>query len=199
VKIAIATLTLCVLAVAAGCGNDSTDSKALLIESLRNDKAHLTTEIEQSKAENDQLKQQIETLSGTREQASFDDIHRIESVKITRYTNIYDKDKSGTRESLIVYIQPTDSQGDIVKTPGSAEVELWNLNKPSDQALLAKWNVDSDQMKKLWFAAMVSTNYRLTFDVTDKIEKYDTPLTVKMTFTDQLSGKTFHDQRVIKP
>ena len=46
---------------------------------------------------------------------------------------------------------------------------------------------------------MVKVNYRLTFDITDKVTSFDEPLTVKVTFTDYLSGKVFKKQKVINP
>jgi hypothetical protein len=45
----------------------------------------------------------------------------------------------------------------------------------------------------------MGSNYRLIFDMKGKIEKFDQPLTLTVTFTDYLSGKTFSEQKVIKP
>ena len=79
------------------------------------------------------------------------------------------------------------------------DVQLWDLNKDNGQALLSQWQVKPDELKELWFASIVSVNYRLTFDIADKITEFEEPLTVKVTFTDYLTGKVFKDQRVIKP
>jgi hypothetical protein len=79
------------------------------------------------------------------------------------------------------------------------DVQLWDLNKDEGEALLGRWNVKPQELKELWFDALLRTNYRLTFDIADKIDKYEEPLTVKVTFTDYLSGKVFKEHRVIKP
>ncbi|GAH67953.1 unnamed protein product, partial [marine sediment metagenome] len=55
------------------------------------------------------------------------------------------------------------------------------------------------ELKKLWFATLITINYRLTFDVADKITGDEEALTVKVTFTDYLTGKVFTEQKVIKP
>jgi hypothetical protein len=201
VKIIITTLTLCVLTAVTGCGSDDTAiiSMSDQLELTRKDKNKLADQLEQSRANNEQLKKQVKTLSGAREQATFDDIHSIERVEITNYTNLYDKNDDGKMDTLIVYLKPSDVQADIIKAPGEVDVELWNLNKPGAEAQLGKWHVKPDELKKLWFATLVTINYRLTFDITGKIEKYDEPLTVKVTFTDHLSGKTFKEQKAIKP
>jgi hypothetical protein len=76
------------------------------------------------------------------------------------------------------------------------------LNKKGGQALLAEWHVGPDQLKKLWLTALLAGNYKLTFDVADKVELFKSAsggLTVKVAFTDYLTGKTFQEQKVIKP
>jgi hypothetical protein len=170
----------CLLVAAAGCENGGKSPLAVKVDTLRLEKRQLARQIEKSKTEAEQLRD-------------------LRQIKITRYTNLYDKDKDGQKEKLIVYIQPIDEQGDIVKASGAVDVQLWDLNKKARQALLGQWHVKPDELKKLWYATLITINYRLTFDVADKIDKFDEPLTVKVTFTDYLSGKVFKEQKVIKP
>ncbi len=169
------------------------------IQQLKQEKTELTRQIERSENENEQLQKQILVLSGLPEEAKAENLYRLQRIKVTRYTNFYDKDKDGEKEKLIVYIQPLDEEGDIVKATGTVDVQLWDLNKEADQALLGQWHITPDQLKKLWFATVITINYRLTFDVADKIENIQEPLTVKVTFTDYLTGKVFKEQKVIKP
>lgn len=188
------------LAVAAGCDSaDRPDPLKEQINSLKQEKTQLTRQIKQSGLENKKLKKQIQVLSGLPADAKLENFYNLQRVKISGFTDFYDKDKDGRKEKLIVYIQPIDQDGDVVKAIGSVEVQLWNLNQPNGQALLGQWRVEPDELRKLWFATLITINYRLTFDVADKIEKLEEPLTVKLTFTDHLSGKVFKEQKVIKP
>ena len=183
----------------AGC--ESTNGKIPLaeqIQTLKEQKTQLISQIGQFKAENEQLKKQIQVLSGLPDD-KLEGLYELQNIKITRYTNLYDKDKDGKKEKLIVYIQPIDEEGDIVKAAGAVDVQLWDLNKEAGQALLGQWHVKPDELKKLWFATLITINYRLTFDVADKIDKFEEPLTVRVTFTDYLSGRVFKEQRTIKP
>jgi outer membrane murein-binding lipoprotein Lpp len=184
---------------AAGCENGGKSPLAEKVDTLRLEKRQLARQIEQSKTEAEQLRKQIETLSGLGPDIRLENLYDLRQIKITKYTNLYDKDKDGQKEKLIVYIQPIDEQGDIVKASGAVDVQLWDLNKKAGQALLGQWHVKPDELKKLWFATILIINYRLTFDVADKIERFEEPLTVKVTFTDYLSGKVFKEQKVIKP
>jgi len=188
------------LAVAAGCDSaDRPDPLKEQINSLKQEKTQLTRQIKQSGLENKKLKKQIQVLSGLPADAKLENFYNLQRVKITGFTDFYDKDKDGRKEKLIVYIQPIDQDGDVVKATGSVDVQLWNLNRPNGQALLGQWRVEPDELRKLWFATLITINYRLTFDVAGKIEKFEEPLTVKLTFTDHLSGKVFKEQKVIEP
>ena len=190
----------CLLGFVAGCGNGSSKTIPLVnqIEQLRQEKAQLKKQIEQSKTENEQLKKQIQVLSGLPKD-KLKNLYNLQGIKIGGYTNLYDKDKDGEKEKLIVYIQPIDEEGDIIKAAGTVDVQFWDLNKEDSQALLGEWHVTQKQLKQLWFATLITINYRLTFDIADKIDKFDEPLTVKVAFTDYLTGKVFKEQKVIEP
>jgi ribosome-binding ATPase YchF (GTP1/OBG family) len=195
-----AIFAACLLICTAGCENANKKSPlAEQIQQLKQEKTELTRQIERSENENEQLQKQILVLSDLPEEAKAENLYRLQRVKVTRYTNFYDKDKDGQKEKLIVYIQPLDEEGDIVKATGAVDVQLWDLNKEANQALLGQWQVTPEQLKKLWFATLVTINYRLTFDVADKIGNIQEPLTVKVTFTDYLTGKVFKEQKVIRP
>ncbi len=188
------------LVLSAGCANNKQTSPIKKqVASLKREKTQLKNRIEQAQSENRQLKKQLLVLHGLKDEAKLKDLYDLKTIKVTRYTNLYDKDKDGKKEKLIVYIQPMDRSGDIVKTPGAVDVELWDLNRDNGKARLSRWHIKPDELKKLWFTTMFTANYRLTFDVADKINEFEEPLTVKVTFTDYLTGRVFEEQRVIKP
>jgi predicted nuclease with TOPRIM domain len=190
----------CLLAIAAGCENgNNREFLKEKISTLTQEKAELKSQIEQSKSEAEQLKRQVQTLSDLPAEVRLEDLYELQKVKITRYTNLYDKDKDGRKEKLIVYIQPIDEEDDIVKATGAVDVQLWNLNKEDGEALLGEWHITPSELKELWFATLITINYRLTFDVAEKVTGEEESLVVKMTFTDYISGKVFKEQKVIKP
>ncbi|HUU16759.1 MAG TPA: hypothetical protein VMW72_06395 [Sedimentisphaerales bacterium] len=190
------------LCVVAGCENANSQKSPLVeqIGNLTKQKKQLDNQLEQSRAENEQLTKQMQVLSGLPEEVKGENLYRLEKIKIGKYTGFFDKDDDGKKEKLIVYIQPLDEEGDIIKATGAVDVQLWDLDSSeTNQALLGQWHVEPGELKKLWFATLVTINYRLTFDIGDKVRSFDEPLTVKVTFTDYLSGKVFKEQKVIKP
>ena len=194
----VLSIAFCLLSVA-GCQQpDQKESLTALIEKLTQENTELQKQIERSDTENKQFKQQIQVLSGLPEEVKLESLNLLDKINIGKYTGFFDKDDDGKKEKLIVYIQPVDKQGDTIKAAGAVDVQLWDLNKTDSEALIDEWRIEPEELKKLWFATMVKINYRLTFDVADKIESMEEPLTVKVTFTDYLTGKVFKEQKVIK-
>jgi len=192
-------ITIACFILFAGCQKERTTSKTSNLKSLQQQNNLLSNQLNQCNLQAAQLKQQVENLTFIRASVKAQDIYNLQQIKISRFTNFYDEDEDGKKEQLTVYFHPADDCGDSIKAAGYVEVQLWDLSKEGDNALLAVWKKDSNELKKLWFTGLIGPNYRLIFDVKDKIEMFDRPLTLKVTFTDYLTGKTFTEQKVIKP
>jgi len=200
VKILTVVLALGLLTLTAGCQTPGRDlSLQKERDSLRLEKSRLQGEVQNLRQQNTQLREQLKVLSGIEKDAKLDDIYDLKGVTISKYTNLYDKDKDGRSEMLIVYLQPMDRSGDVVKAAGAVEVELWDLSKDPEDAMLGKWQVKPAELKKLWYDSIFTVNYRLTFDMPGKIAEFTEPLTVKVTFTDYITGKVFREQKTIEP
>jgi len=185
VRCSLFVVALISLAFASGCeiktGGKSTASKQT--QQLTTQKTDLQNQLEQIKAENDRLKKQAESLSTLPPDKRADAIYHIKAVKIGRFTNFYDDDKTLTaagKKKLVVYVEPIDETGDAVKAGGTVEVQLWDLNKKENEARLAQWRVEPNEIKKLWLGGMLSSGYRLSFDAAGIVDKFDKPLTVKV-------------------
>jgi outer membrane murein-binding lipoprotein Lpp len=183
----------------AGCQKEKTENASSQIEKLKTQNSDLAVKLQQSQKESEQLKKQIQALRDFGENFKPEDIYNLQKINITRYTNLYDNDDDGKKDTLLVYIQPMDEYGDVVKATGLVEVQLWDLDRKEGQPLLGQWRVSPAELKKLWFATLITVNYRLSFNIVALVEKFDRPLTVKIKFTDYLSGKIFEEQKVIKP
>jgi hypothetical protein len=186
----------------AGCQDTrERDSLTAQVEQLTQEQAQLQRQIEQSEAQNKQLKEQVQVLAALPENVKLENLRLLASIKIGRYSGFYDKDKDGRAEKLIVYVQPLDEEGDKIKAAGDVDVQLWDLSKTDAGALLGQWHVTPGELKKLWFDTLLTINYRLVFDLPDTITPAalaQDSLTVKVTFTDYLTGRVLTEQKAIK-
>jgi hypothetical protein len=208
VKISFFAIIGCLLAFISGCGGGNSydnsikkDLEMITLELsiIKLENKHLTLQTEKALSENKELQKQVDILTGLEQSIKAGKAYSIDAVKFGRYTNLYDNDKDGKMETLAVHLQPKDDAGDKVKAAGEVTVELWDLNKKGENAQLGRWEVGAKELKKSWAATLLTTSYRLKFDISDKVDNYKTPLTVKITFTDYLTGKAFHQQREITP
>ncbi|HBG27265.1 MAG: hypothetical protein A2Y10_12625 [Planctomycetes bacterium GWF2_41_51] len=144
-----------------------------------------------------QLKKQVESLMGLNKQARTEALSTLANVELTNRSDLYSKDDDKKKETLVVYIKPIDDMGDVVKAAGLVEVELWNLNAPPKDATLGQWKIEPDELKKYWTSSLMSTHYKLQFNVGDVLTGSEKELTLKVKFTDYLTGKVFKGQKVI--
>jgi len=98
-------------------------------------------------------------------------------------------------EKLRVFIVPTDDHGDPIKSAGTFTVELFDLAQ-TDNNLVGKWTFDNEQTKKAWQGTWPLYTYDLEATL-DKQPAHD-DLTVRVTFTDLLTQRTFTAQKQIK-
>jgi hypothetical protein len=119
-------------------------------------------------------------------------VHGLKLGRLTAGADL-DRDKPGD-EGLKVYATPTDDEGDPLKAAGSFTVEAFDL--ADGGAAVGRWTYDVDATRKAWNGSALSRQYVLTAPW-QQPPKHD-ELTVKVTFRDELTGREFHEQKVVK-
>ena len=193
-----AYLFLIFAAVTVGCQN--TSKKISLKEqndSLLAENERLVKKNDKLQAETEQLTEQLRVVTELPRQARLDAIPALDKIEITSRSGLYDKDKDGNKETLIVYVRAVDDQGDAIKFPGSITIQLWDINAESDKALLRTWKRDPEEIKKLWSGTFMTSYYKLRFDVSELALGTNSQLTINAVFTDYLSGRVAKAQRAI--
>ncbi len=200
-RTAVSIAAGCLLSFLFGCDQAANQRISLReqVRQLNAQNTELQSELADMQGENERLSRQVNVLSALGGDVRAEKLNRVKQIKIGKYTNFYDKDDDGTKEKLIVYVQPVDEAGDVIKAAGAVDVQLWDLNKDDGEARLGQWTIGPDELKELWFATMLTINYRFVFDVSTIVQQFTEPLTVKVAFTEYLTGRTFTEQKVIKP
>ena len=153
-------------------------------------------QVQTLESENTQLAEQVNTLSTLDAAARLEALDTLKKVRIGKRTAFYDKDKNGTNETLVVYLEPLDTVQDYVKAVGKVKIELWDLDVAEDTAKLAEWIIEPYELHAAWGGTIFTGYYRIKLtpeNISDQKKDY----TVKVTFTDYLSGKVLTDQKTI--
>jgi hypothetical protein len=186
------------IALLLGCENSSKQPLWSQIQQLGKEKTDLKLQVKQLQKENEQLQGQVATLSSLEREVRLEALSGLERIEISKRSGLYDKDDDGKNESLIVYVQPFDDTGDTIKIVGKVIVQLWDLNRESNEAQIAEWQIEPAQLKQYWAGTFMTNYYRLKFDVANMLTGSEKELTVKVTFTDYLTGRTLRAQKVIQ-
>lgn len=182
-----------------GCSGNSNQSLWQQITDLTNQRSTLAVNVQKLEQENEQLRQQVKTLGNFDPNERTAAVDVINKITIGSRTGLYDKNGDKKKESLVLYLEPTDIAGDRIKAAGRLEVRLWNLQAEDPQkALLKQWTIEPEELKKSWSATLMTYCYRVVLGVEDVVSENQSALTVKVQFVDYFSGRILEDQRAIK-
>ncbi len=195
-RLVVAALAVCALVL--GCGRGAERSLFDQVKLLAEEKTELKLQVEKLQDENEELTKRVKMLTALGPDVRLEVLGRLESIEISGRSGLYDKDKDGTKETLVVYVRTIDDAGDAIKAVGSVEVQLWDL-EAEDNARLAQWRIKPEELKRLWSSTVMTSYFRLTFDVSELLRDNEKELTVKVTFTDYITGNILRKQKVIKP
>lgn len=169
------------------------------LEECHAENTDLTLRLESLMDENTQLVEQVQTLSQLDRQTRMSSLATLESINIGTRSGLFDQDDNGSKETLIIYLEPIDTVQDHIKAVGECTIELWDLNAAPDRALLKRWTIGASDLHGTWGGTLFNAYFRLVFDISDLPGDNTSELTMKAEFTDYLSGKVVRDQRVIQP
>ncbi len=98
-------------------------------------------------------------------------------------------------EGLQIYTVPTDQAGDEIKAAGSFVVEAFDLSKGSE-VRLGRWEIPTGEASKKWLGNALQYGY--IFELPWQTVPTGDEVTIRTTFTDELTGRAFTTQRVVK-
>ena len=127
--------------------------------------------------------------------AKLEQLFTVHAIKLGRLTGGDDWDSQPGQHGIKVAVEPMDGQGDKIKAAGSFVIDAYDLAASGDSRI-GHWTFDLQQSRQAWNGASFLYCYVL------KCPWQKTPghsdITVRVTFTDALTGRQFSDQKVVK-
>ena len=183
--------------VASGCGSPNVASITVRKQNqdLQDQVAELTRAREADAATIRALQEKqgggLKTLPPDR----LDKLFTVHGIKLGRLTGGSDLDaKTPGDEGLKIYATPTDDDGEPLKAAGTFTVEAFDLAAKTPE--LGKWEFDLAATRKSWINAALIHQFVLTCPWQQRPRHEE--VTIKVTFRDELTGREFHEQRVVK-
>ena len=126
-------------------------------------------------------------------------LYTTHDLKFGSLTGGFDAGPARPGESGVkVYVVPTDQDGQPLKAAGSFKVEAFDLAQPQDP-LVGQWSFSTDEAKRNWYGAFMSYTYAFTLPWKGwKRLPAHPEVTIKVTFTDELTGLSFEKQTLVK-
>ena len=118
-------------------------------------------------------------------------------IEIDRLSGGYDEDGVPGDDGVVVYLRPIDAEGDVIKATGEIEIQLWDLAAPTGDVLIGQYVLDAVHARKLWYGKFMTYHYAIRCPWREGPPQHD-EVTVRVLFTDYVSGEVLTDQRVCK-
>ena len=121
-------------------------------------------------------------------------LYTTHSIELGRLTGGYDTDNKPGDEGLKIQLSPLDDEGQKLKAAGSITVDLFDLALSNNQRI-GHWELPPNITRQTWLGSAFQYNYLIKLP-------WQTPpqhaeLTLKVTFTDALTHRSFTEQKVI--
>lgn len=122
-----------------------------------------------------------------------DRLFTVAGLQLGKLTGGYDRDPATPGDDAIrVQVVPIDASGGAIKAAGQFTIEAFDLS--GDGRLAGRWSFDLEQSKSAWHGNGLLYHYLFTLPLDAPVPPH---LTLKVTFTDELTARQFTVQRPI--
>lgn len=168
---------------------------------LRKQNAELRNQVDQLRRQREADRAAIEALESGLPMVEQLPAERIEGLftshglSFGRLTGGLDRDRDTPGdEALRVVITPTDQDGQNLKAAGSFVIEAFDLERGSD-VRIGRWEIDQPTARQRWHGSGML--YAYVFELPWQQPPTNAELTIKVSFTDALTGRTHKVQKVV--
>ena len=124
-------------------------------------------------------------------------LFHVRRIALGRYTGGADLDGVEGDDGIKVYLRPIDQEGSVVKAAGEVRIGLFDLAADPQDNLIGEYEFTVEQVSKQWSGGFMA--YHFSFECPWKLAPpaHD-EITVRVQFTDYLTGKVFTAQKLCK-
>lgn len=169
--------------------------RALQREQEKN--ARLEDEIARQQRTIENLQERIGQMRG--QDGNFEqDLVYPDKIVLAGMSGGYDRDDKPGDDGIVLYIQPVDGDGDVVKVAGELGVTLLDLHEPTAPVVIASYEFDVPTTRSLWYGKLMTSHWTVRCPWPPTGPPAHDAITVQVTFDDLLTGQRLKLQEVIE-
>jgi len=194
---AVGLLAALAAAGAGGCKPDGRPISATgQLQQVREDNARLKADVEALEARLRAQEDQIAVLRGLGPKR-LEHLFHVKKIELGRYTEPANLDEEPGIDGVRVFLKPIDADGHALKAAGDITIQLFDLAAKPEKTLLATFAFPVAEARKHWYGGFMTYHYRLDCPWKPPSPK-PREITIRVVFTDYLTGRKFTAQKVCK-
>lgn len=179
-----------------GCGvEDQTIPVRRELVDARDRLARSQQQLLDTQKENQRLAEQVQTLQSLGDKR-LDELYVLKKVRVGDYSTGIDTDGKTGDDAVKVYVETADQYYSAIKAAGLLTIQLYDLAAPAGQNLLAECTLGPKELGNKWINGFMSQSFIV--ECPWKTPPAHEDITVRIAFTDLLTGVKFTDQHVVK-
>ncbi len=149
----------------------------------------------------EQIQAQTQTIDNLRKypgDLKIPDLIHVDRIELERLSGGYDQDRDGIDDGVQIHLRMYDQDGYAIRSVGEVEIKFFDLANPEDEQSLGGVALSRTELRQLWLGRFLTSHYTIQIPWSDKVRRPNhRELTVTLTFTDALSGRTLSVQAVV--
>ena len=113
-----------------------------------------------------------------------------EQIKLAGMSGGYDEDGKVGDDGIVLYIQPIDRDGHVVKAAGMMKVRLLDPANPRERVVVADYFFDVPTTRSLWYGRLMTNHFRVRCPWPNNRPPDHRRIAADVVFTEILTGRS---------
>jgi hypothetical protein len=167
------------------------------VQSLEEKNDGLQQQLTEQRATITNLREQVNRLRGI-EGDRFEQLIYPEKIVLERMSGGYDRDGQPGDDGLVLFIQPIDRDGHVIKAAGELNATLLDMHEPASPVVIASYEFDANKTRELWYGKLLTNHWTVRCPWPPNGPPSQPEVTVEIQFTDLLTGNVLKTRGVYK-
>jgi len=198
----VAMLCSAGLLLAAGCMNTVSAEKFQTTQRELQLTQEKNKQLENQLAEEQQavrtLQAQVAQLRGLGDKEAIEQLVTPVRLEFARLSGGYDTDGKAGDDGIVLFVQPIDRDGHVIKAAGSLTVTILDPLEPPNRNVVARYNFTPKAARKLWYGRLMTNHFSIRCPWPTGQLPIHNELTAYVVFVDLLTGRQITAQKAFK-